>query len=250
MGLRPIIIQGIVIPFTFPTFIKVTFFRIVRPKLSCPLKGNSSTLILAAALSKLLMNDRHRQVMSVHAPLKERIGDESAKGAANDESAKDAGNNKSNEGSSNNDAAHNAAPAVKEPIPNEETKDSSQENNNSSIADKNARALTDLMWQEHPSSQAGFALSSAEQERLDAYTLLWKEHQFKQVQKSATTAFFQENAKGSSPKWGDLEDEETPSAPLWNYNATTEENASSSAAASAEKSKKGSPAGKDEIDSN
>jgi hypothetical protein len=37
-------------------------------------------------------------------------------------------------------------------------------------------------------------------------------------------------------------------APLWNYNATTEENASSSAAMSAEKSKNGSPSGKDEKD--
>jgi hypothetical protein len=65
-----------------------------------------------------------------------------------------------------------------------------------------------------------------------------------------TTVFFEENAKGSSPKWGDLEDEETPSAPLWNYNATNEENASSSAVASSEKSKKGNPSVKDGIDPN
>jgi hypothetical protein len=69
--------------------------------------------------------------------------------------------------------------------------------------------------------------------------------------KECKNVFFEENAKDSSPKWGDQDDEEDmQNAPLWNYNATTEENASSSAAASAEKSKKGSPAGKDEIDPN
>ncbi len=111
--------------------------------------------------------------------------------------------------------------------------------------------MTDLMWQEHPSSQAGFALSSAEQQRLDAYTLLWKDHHAKQAQKCDKTVFFEENAKDSSPKWGDLDDEEDmQNAPLWNYNATTEENASSSAVASAEKSKKGTPSVKDGIDPN
>ncbi len=138
---------------------------------------------------------------------------------------------------------------MKESITNEETKDSSQENNNSSIVDKNARAMTNLMWQKHASSQAGFALSSAEQERLDAYTLIWKDHHAKQGQKSATTVFFEENAKGSPPKWGDLDDEEDmQNAPLWNYNATTEENASSSAATPAEKSNNGTPSEKEEMD--
>ena len=68
------------------------------------------------------VDDRHCQVMSAQAPLKERIGNESAKGAFNDESAKDADNNKSKEGSSNDDAAHNATPAGKEPITNEGVK--------------------------------------------------------------------------------------------------------------------------------
>ena len=102
---------------------------------------------------------------------------------------------------------------------NEEVKDPSQESSNASIADKNAKAMTDLMWQEHPSMQA---------------------------QKSAKTVFFEENVKGSSPKWGDQEEEDIQSAPLWNYNASTEENASSSAPISAEKSKNGSISGTEE----
>jgi hypothetical protein len=130
---------------------------------------------------------------------------------------------------------------MEKPTTNGEVKDSSRESINASIADKNASAMTDLMWEEHPSSQAGFALSSAEHERLEAYTLLWKDHHAKQAQKSDKTIFFEENAKGSTQKWGDIDDEETPSAPLWNYNATNEENASSSAATPAEKSKDGHP---------
>jgi hypothetical protein len=65
---------------------------------------------------------------------------------------------------------------------------------------------------------------------------------------SAKTVFFEENDKGSSPKWGDQEDEDIQIAPLWNYNATTEENASSSPVISAAKSNNGSCVGKDEID--
>jgi hypothetical protein len=81
--------------------------------------------------------------------------------------------------------------------------------------------------------------------------LLWKDHHAKQRQKIATTVFFGENAKGSSPKWGDLEDEEEVQiAPLWNYNATSEENASSSAATPAEKSNNGTPSGKEEMEPN
>ena len=196
------------------------------------------------------VDDRLRQVMSEQAPLKEWIEERSAKGAANEESAKGASGNESNEGSVNKDNEHNAAPALEKAITNEKVKDSSKESSNASIADKNAKAMAEAMWKEHPSSQASFALSSAEQQRHDAYTLLWKDHHDKQRQKSATTAFFEENAKGSSPKWGDLEDEEIQSAPLWNYNATTEDNASSSAATPAEKSNNGTPSGKEEIEPN
>jgi hypothetical protein len=78
--------------------------------------------------------------------------------------------------------------------------------------------MTDLMWQEHPSMHA---------------------------QKSVKTVFFEENVKGSSPKWGDQEDEDVQIAPLWNYNATAEENASSSPAMFAERSNNGSHSGKD-----
>jgi hypothetical protein len=179
--------------------------------------------------------------MSAQAPLKERnevksakglgsgnqegnngsANEESAKGAGNEESAKGAANNESNKGSGNDDIAHNAAPAGEEFITNEGVKDHSQESSSTSIADKNAKEMTDLMWLEHPSMQA---------------------------QKSAKTVFFEENVKGSSPKWGDQEDEDIQSAPLWNYNATTEENASSSASMSAEKSKNGSLSGKDAKD--
>ncbi len=119
--------------------------------------------------------------MSAQAPLKERIGDESAKGATYVESAKGTNSNESNEGSDNEDNEQNAAPVTEKPITNEEVKVSSQENSNASIADKNARAMADAMWQEHPSSQAGFALSSAEHERHETYTLLWKDHHAKQA---------------------------------------------------------------------
>jgi hypothetical protein len=155
--------------------------------------------------------------MSAQAPLKERIEDESdkgsgnqegnkddesgkgaandegAKGAGNEESAKGATNNESDKGSGNNDIAHDSAPAKEEPITNEGVEDLSQERSSISTADKNAKAMTDLMWQEHPSMPA---------------------------QKSAKTVFFEENNKGSSPKWGDQEDEDIQTAPLWNYNAT------------------------------
>jgi hypothetical protein len=183
------------------------------------------------------VDDRHRQAMSEQAPLKEWIEDRSAKGAANEKCAK---------GSGNTDNAHSAAPAMVDPLVDEGVKDHSQESSNASISAKNACAMTDLMWKEHPSSQAGFALSSAEQQRLDAYTLLWKEHHSKQTPKSAKTVFFEENAKGLSPKWGDQDDEEFPIAPLWNYGALNEENASSSAVVPAEKSKDGPLSGNEE----
>ena len=47
-----------------------------------------------------------------------------------------------------------------------------------------------------------------------------------------------------------MEDEEIQSAPLWNYNATNEENASSSAATPAEKSNNGTPSRKEETEPN
>jgi hypothetical protein len=53
-------------------------------------------------------------------------------------------NNESDKGSGNNDIAHDAAPTTEEPITNEGVKDHSQESSNSSIADKNAKAMTDL----------------------------------------------------------------------------------------------------------
>jgi hypothetical protein len=37
---------------------------------------------------------------------------------------------------------------------NEGVKDPSQESSSASIADKNAKAMTDLMWKEHPSVPA------------------------------------------------------------------------------------------------
>jgi hypothetical protein len=196
-------------------------------------------------------DDRHRQIMSAQASLKERIENKSAKssgdqegnkGSANEESAKGAGNEESTKGAgyeesakdvskeesakgtANNEIDKGATPDREEPITSKSDKDHSQESSSSaSIADKKAKAMTDLMWQEHPSMQA---------------------------QKSAKTVFFEENAKGSLSKWGDQEEEDMQSAPLWNYNATTEENASSSAAMSAEKSKNGSLSGKDEKDPN
>jgi hypothetical protein len=175
--------------------------------LSCPLKDTSSTQL--GSRVEQTVADRQRQVMSEQAPIKEWIEDRSAKGATNDESAngafsdesaKGANNNESNEGSGNKDNAHNAAPATEEPITNEGVKDSSQESSSASIADNNARAMTDLMWQEHPSIQVSSASSSAEQERLGAYKLLWKENYAEQAQKSAKTVFFEENAKCSSSK--------------------------------------------------
>ena len=117
-------------------------------------------------------------------------------------------------------------------ITNEGVKDHSQESINASIADKNARAMTNLMWQDHPSPLT----------QLPTWSM--------PAQKSAKTVFFEENDKSSSPKWGDQDDEEFPIAPLWNYGALNEENASSSAATPAEKSNNGTPSGKDEIDPN
>jgi hypothetical protein len=108
--------------------------------------------------------------------------EESAKGVSSDESAKGANNIESNEGSGNKDNAHNAAPAMEEPITNEGVKDSSQESSNASIADKNAKAMTDLMWQNHPSALA----------QLPTWSM--------PAPKSAKTVFFEENDKGSSPK--------------------------------------------------
>jgi hypothetical protein len=135
--------------------------------------------------------------------------DESANGATNDESANGANNNESNEGSGDKDIAYDVAPAMEKPITNEGIKDSSQESINASIANKNARAMTNLMWQDHPSSLA----------QLPTWSM--------PAQKSAKTVFFEENDKSSSPKWGDQDDEEIPIAPLWNYGAPNEENASS-----------------------
>jgi hypothetical protein len=111
--------------------------------------------------------------MSAQAPLKERIEDKSAKGAGNEESANGAGNEESAKGAANNEIDKGTAPDREEPITNKSDKDHSQESSSVSIADKNAKAMTDLMWQEHPSVQA---------------------------HKSAKTVFFEENAKGSSPK--------------------------------------------------
>jgi hypothetical protein len=56
--------------------------------------------------------------------------------------------------SGNNDIAHDAAPTREEPIINEGVKDHSQESSNASITDKNAKAMTDLMWKEHPSKKS------------------------------------------------------------------------------------------------
>jgi hypothetical protein len=168
------------------------------------------------------VDDRHRQIMSAQAPLKERIEDksakgagdkesakgaaneESAKGAGNDESAKGAANEESAEGSGNDDIAHSAAPREENSFTDEGVKDHSLESSNASTADNSARAMTDLMWQDHPSALA----------QLPTWSM--------PAPKSAKTVFFEENDKGSSPKWGDQDDEETPSAPLWNYNTTNE----------------------------
>jgi hypothetical protein len=94
----------------------------------------------------------------------------------------------------------------------EGVKDPSQESSSASIIDKNAKVLP--------------------------------------AQKSAKAVFFEENAKGSPPKWGNDDDEEMQNAHLWNYNAASKDNASPSAAMSAEKSNNGSPSGKDEKDPN
>jgi hypothetical protein len=115
------------------------------------------------------VDDRHRQIMSAQAPLKERIEEESAKGsgnqesakssanqestkgaanakgAGNDESAKGAVNEESAKGSGNNNIAHGAAPTREEPNTNEGVEDHSQESSSASIADKNAKAMTDLI---------------------------------------------------------------------------------------------------------
>jgi hypothetical protein len=175
------------------------------------------------SLIEQTVDDRHRQKMSAQTTIKEWIEDRSAKGATNDESAKGAtndesakgatndesakgatndesangassnesakgaNNNESNEGSGNKDNAHNAAPATEEPITNEGVKDSSQESINASIADNNTRAMTNLMWQDHPSTLA----------QLPTWSM--------PAPKSAKTVFFEENDKGSSPKWCDQE---------------------------------------------
>ncbi len=138
------------------------------------------------------VDDRHRQIMSTQAPLKERIEDErakssgnqegnngsgneesakgagdeeSAKGACNDKSAKGAANNESDKGSGHSDIAHDAAPTREKPINNEGVKDHSQESSSASTADKNAKAMTDLMWQEHPSMQAQKSAKSSSLKR-------------------------------------------------------------------------------------
>ncbi len=81
----------------------------------------------------------HRQIMSAQAPLKERIEEESDKGSGKEESDKGSGKEESTNGFSTNEG-------VKDP--------STQESSDASIADKNAKGMTDLMWQEHPSMSA------------------------------------------------------------------------------------------------
>jgi hypothetical protein len=51
------------------------------------------------------VDDRHRQIMSAQAPLKERIEDESAKGAGNDESTNGSANEENAKGSGNDESA-------------------------------------------------------------------------------------------------------------------------------------------------
>jgi hypothetical protein len=256
--------------------------------LPLPRKNNSSTLTDLGSRLEHAVEERHRQIMSAQAPLKERIEDESDKGSGNEESAngsakeesaKGAGNDESTKVSGNKEGADNffynpastreerflaykegvekiigdsgilLATPMKEGVPhsqestngsstNEGAKDpSTQESSSASIADKNAKAMTDLMWQEHPSVPA---------------------------QKSAKTVFFEESAKGSSQKWGDAEDEDMNDSPQKNdegssdskdgddgnkgHDATSEESASSSVVVVTEKSNKGSPSGKDEQD--
>jgi hypothetical protein len=55
------------------------------------------------------VDDRHRQVMSAHAPLKERIEDRSAKGATNNGSAKGATYDESVKGATNDESANGAS---------------------------------------------------------------------------------------------------------------------------------------------
>ncbi len=77
--------------------------------------------------------------MSAQAPLKERIKEESAKGSGKEEGANGSSNKESTNGSSTTEG-------VKDP--------STQASNDASVADKNAKAMTDLMWQDHPSMLA------------------------------------------------------------------------------------------------
>jgi hypothetical protein len=112
--------------------------------------------------------------MSAQITLKERIENESDKGSGEEESTKGSGNEENTNDPSTNEGDNDP---------------STQESNNASIADKNAKAMTDLMWQEHPSMSA---------------------------QKSAKTVFFEENAKGSPQKWGDDDDEDMNGAPQKN----------------------------------
>jgi hypothetical protein len=102
-----------------PAFLNTLLKRGERRNLSCPLKDTSSTLIpdLGSRLEQAV-GDRHRQIMSAQAPLKERIEDKSAKGSgnqegnngsANEESAKGAGNEDSAKGANKEDSAKGAA---------------------------------------------------------------------------------------------------------------------------------------------
>jgi hypothetical protein len=107
------------------------------------------------------------------------------------------------------------------------------------------KAVTDLTWQEHPSMLADLRPWSMP------------------AQKSAKTVFFEENAKGSTQKWGDGDDEDMNDSPQKNdegcsdskdgdegnkgHNAITEESASSSSVVT-ENSKNSSLSGKDEQD--
>jgi hypothetical protein len=241
------------------------------------------------------VDDRHCQIMSAQAPLKERIEEESANGAgneesangsANEESAKGSGNEESAKGSGNKESAENfnnpaatreerflaykervekiignsgilSAALMAEEVPHSQEstngsrnseggKDScTQESSSASIADKNAKVMTDSMWQEHPSMLA----------QLPTWSM--------SAQKSAKTVFLEESAKGSSQKWGDADDEDMNDSPQKNdegssdskdgddgnkgHNATIGESASCSVVVT-EKSNNGSPSGKDEHD--
>jgi hypothetical protein len=55
------------------------------------------------------VDDRHRQIMSAQAPLKERTEEESSKGSGNEESTKGSGNEESTKGSGNEESTKGSA---------------------------------------------------------------------------------------------------------------------------------------------